>query len=76
MVFVIAILSRLINVLAVSRKSILPTINSRTRSSSQEVKILWLVTMKETMPIDPKGAFTIDFTEIVKVELPNQGLKP
>jgi len=40
------------------------------------MQILWVITMKETMLVDPECSFTVHLTKVVKVELANQRLEP
>jgi hypothetical protein len=51
---------------------LLPSINTRASSTPYHVKVLWAVTMKQLVLVNPNIAFSINLSEGIKVQLKEQ----
>jgi hypothetical protein len=58
-----------------ARKTLLPTVHTRTCTTSHKVQVLVMVTVKQLVFVDPNVTLAVDLAKRVKVELTNKRLE-
>ena len=55
---------------------VLAPVYPRTRPPPEKVQVLGPVPVEQLVLVDPKGPLSVHLAKVVKVQLPDQGLKP